>query len=116
MECLFNFGVYMKKEKKVAPKKFTKLQVMIFELLLYLDIPRFPKLSVADFYLKQWNFINYCIIGGIGVLINYFVFFCFIGTLPWFVTNVIAILSAMTWNWINSVGSLCVYWGYTKNE
>ena len=95
------------------PLKFTLIQKSIFKLCL-----RIPKIgeSLAKLYVKRWNFINYALIGGIGVLINYTVFAVTIQYFPWYVCNIIAIGSAMTWNWINSVGRFCDYWGYTLND
>lgn len=102
-----------KKLEKDPPKNFTRLQREIFNLLLYVS---FKNWSLADLYAKQWNFINYAIIGGIGVGINFLINWSLLPTLPWYVANMIAILGAMLWNWMNSVGALCEYWGYTKNE
>ena len=102
-----------KKIVKKAPKNFTGIQKLIFSLFLVFDHPKF---SLADLYVKQWNILNYFIIGGVGVIINYSMFFMFVGSLGWEITNIIAIGTAMLWNWSNSVGIFCEYWGYTKNE
>jgi hypothetical protein len=107
----------MKTKNKEAPENFTRLQKEIFKLLLYFSFDwRGKSYGLADLYKSQWNIINYFIIGGIGVLINYAVNFSFINSLGFVISNALAIGVAMTWNWINSVGALCEYWGYTKNE
>jgi putative flippase GtrA len=107
----------LKQLNKEAPENFTRLQKEIFKLLLYFSFDwRGKSYGLADLYKSQWNIINYFIIGGIGVLINYAVNFSFINSLGFVISNALAIGVAMTWNWINSVGALCEYWGYTKNE
>jgi len=101
------------KSKIKTPEKFTWIQRRILSVCLL--IPRIGDF-LAKLYIKRWNFINYAIIGGIGVLINYTIFAVTIQYFPWYVCNIIAIGSAMSWNWINSVGKFCDYWGYTPNE
>lgn len=70
--------------------------------------------SLGKLYLRFWNPINYAIIGGTGVLINYAVFAILIPSFPWWYTNAIAIAVAWFFNWINSVGPLGYLWGFRK--
>jgi putative flippase GtrA len=68
-------------------------------------------------YLELWNPANYAIVGGIGVIINYAVWALllhFLPWLPWFLNNALAILTAWSWNWANSVGPWGWIWGFKK--
>ena len=71
---------------------------------------------LADLYKRMWNPINYALIGGVGVGINYLIFALLIGMMPWFFTNIIAIICAWSWNWANSVGPLGFLWGFSKKS
>jgi putative flippase GtrA len=77
---------------------------------------RIPRVGwqLATVYLKLVNPVNYALVGGIGVVINFLVFYLLIGTLPWWVTNFLAILVAWSWNWSMSVGPWGWLWGFKK--
>lgn len=83
---------------------------------LLLRVPDWgPRLS--RFYLLYWNPLNYAVVGGLGVLINFGIWqFCLILGLPWFLNNLIAILCAWVWNWSNSVGPFGYLWGFNKRK
>lgn len=72
---------------------------------------------ILDLYVRFWNPVNYAIVGGFGVIINYVVWagLMIIGW-PWFVINALAILAAWSWNWSNSVGPFGYLWGFQKND
>lgn len=67
-------------------------------------------------YLQFWNPVNYALVGGIGVAINFIVWALLIGRLPWFLTNALAIITAWSWNWAMSVGPLGWIWGFRKRK
>ena len=69
-------------------------------------------------YARLWNPINYAIIGGIGVALNMLIAWFFWTFLPmnWWLINLVAIVGAWTWNWLNSVGPLGYLWGFKKKE
>lgn len=71
-------------------------------------------LDFGKMYEQFYNPINYAIVGGIGVLINYLMFALLIGVFPWWITNILAILTAWTWNWSMSVGPFGYLWGFQK--
>lgn len=68
--------------------------------------------KAVNLYKKYWNPVNYAIIGGIGVGINYLVFSVFINMFAWWFTDMFAIASAWLWNWSMSVGPLGYMWGF----
>jgi len=67
-------------------------------------------------YLRLWNPINYMIIGGIGVLVNFLVQIplMFVGV-PWVFQNAAGILTAFIWNWSQSVGPFGYLWGFKQD-
>jgi hypothetical protein len=95
-----------KTSARAKPDGFTGMKGLIWSLAL--------KLKMAGFYEKLWNPINYGIIGGIGVVINYIVNIELMLYMPWFISNGLAILTAFVWNWANSVGPLGHYWGFPR--
>lgn len=86
----------------------------ILDLLTSID----KKGTLASIYERLWNPINYAIIGGIGVGLNMLIAWFFWSFLPmnWWLINLIAIVGAWTWNWLNSVGPLGYLWGFKKKE
>ena len=100
-------------------EEFTHIRGFMFSLAKTLGGKKYGS-DLANFYLRLWNPINYAMIGGIGVVINYSVWLLFVtlGGLPWFFINGIAIITAWSWNWANSVGPLGWLWGFKerKNE
>ena len=98
---------------KIEIRDFTPLQNYIHGFLG--KIPRVGS-WMARQYVKFWNPVNYAIIGGIGVIINFILFAATIKIMPWYFCNIISIGSAWMWNWSNSVGPLGVHWGFKKNE
>jgi hypothetical protein len=83
---------------------------LIYEGLLRIHPTAGPQL--ANFYARISNPVNYAIVGGIGVGVNFMVFLLLIGRLPWWATNIIAILTAWLWNWSQSVGPCGWVWGF----
>lgn len=69
---------------------------------------------LGDAYDVAWNPINYGIIGGIGVIINYAVQFALMSFMPWYVTNALAIICAWVWNWQNATGAWAYRWGFRE--
>lgn len=68
---------------------------------------------LLDLYVRFWNPVNYAIVGGFGVIINYVVWALTLSAgLPWFLNNALAILAAWSWNWANSVGPAGYLWGF----
>lgn len=70
-----------------------------------------------EIYKVTWKFVNYALVGGIGVLINYLVWAILLYMAPgsaWFITNFIAIFSAWLWNFYNSVGPWGWLWGFKR--
>lgn len=88
------------------------ITALIYEGLLKVHPTAGPRL--AAFYARISNPLNYALVGGIGVGINFLVFLLLIGWLPWWVTNFIAILAAWSWNWSQSVGPFGWIWGFKK--
>jgi len=74
----------------------------------------FKEAKQPKIYERLWNPMNYAIIGGIGVVINYLVWLLLQPMFVWWVTNALAILIAWTWNWSNSVGPLGFLWGFKE--
>lgn len=77
-------------------------------------IAKIPRVGTwgSSRYKQFWNPANYAIVGGVGVVINYFLFFVLLPYVPWFVCNALAIIGAWSWNWLNSVGPLGWAWGF----
>jgi len=105
------------KIKMKQPKDFTHIRGFIYSLAKALGGRKYGS-GLAKLYLRLWNPINYAMIGGIGVLINYLVWFLLIsfGGLPWFLINALAIIIAWSWNWANSVGPLGWVWGFRERK
>lgn len=70
--------------------------------------------QVTNIYRKFWNPINYAIVGGTGVLINYLVWSLLQNVFAWWLVNALAILSAWLWNWGMSVGPFGHLWGFKQ--
>jgi len=103
--------------KMKNPKDFTHIRGFLLDLIKSIGGKKYGK-DLATLYVKFWNPINYALIGGIGVLINYLVWLLFVsfGGLPWFLINAIAIITAWSWNWANSVGPLGWVWGFRERK
>ena len=72
--------------------------------------------KIGNLYDKFWNPINYAIIGGIGVAINYAVWVALQNIFVWWMTNAFAIIVAWSWNWSMSVGPFGWLWGFKKKK
>lgn len=100
----------MKKPKLMKkPEEFSGIRSLLFDLFQRLNYKGF---QFDAFYVKLWNPINYAIIGGIGVIINFLVWMATIQALPWFLSNFLAIICAWAWNWSQAVGPFCKHWGF----
>lgn len=95
------------------PSDFTYMRKLLFQL--FIKVPTVGS-WLAKLYVKMWNPINYAIIGGIGVLINYAVLAATIGFVPWFIGNFFAILIAWVWNWTQAVGHFSYLWGFRRKD
>lgn len=71
---------------------------------------------LVHLYAQFWNPINYAVVGGIGVIINFTVWLMLSTIFPWWIVNTLAILCAWSWNWANSVGPLGYLWGFKKQN
>lgn len=83
---------------------------LLFDLFMKIH----PK--AGKIYDQLWNPINYAIIGGIGIIINYVVNLLLMSMVGFLLSNIIAILTAWLWNWQNSVGSLGYLWGFKEKQ
>ena len=100
---------YARKEKEdLKPVEFTKIKGFLWALA--------KQLKVHKLYESIWNPVNYAIVGGIGMGINYLIWALTIGSMEWYLSNFVAILCAWSWNWANSVGPLGFLWGFPKKE
>jgi len=72
--------------------------------------------KIGKLYDSLWNPINYAIVGGIGVLINYLFWFFLQMSFPWWITNAFAIGSAWLFNWSMSVGPFGWLWGFRERK
>jgi len=99
------------------PKDFTHIRGLIYGLAKTLGGKKYGP-NLANLYLQFWNPINYALIGGVGIIINYLVWLLFVsfGSLPWFFINALAIITAWSWNWANSVGPLGWLWGFKGRD
>lgn len=96
----------MKKNKK--QKLDAPMQKFLYKL--------FYLCHLEGFYEHYWNPLNYMVIGAIGVLINTIVMALTLPLMFWLFADFIAILSAWTWNWSQSVGAFGYLWGFNKHE
>ena len=96
-------------------EEFTHIRGFLLNLINTIGGKKYGE-DLANLYAKFWNPINYALIGGFGVIINYLVWLLFVSSsgLPWFFINAIAIIMAWSWNWANSVGPLGWLWGFKK--
>ena len=76
----------------------------------------FCKIGYGELYERFWNPLNYAIIGGIGMLINWLVCISLIGSFPWWITSALGILTGWMWNWSMSVGPFGYLWGFSKKK
>lgn len=95
-------------DEPLKPSEFTAMRGLIWRLA--------SKIKLDRLYEKLWNPVNYAIVGGIGMGINYLIWALTIGGMPWYLSNFVAILCAWSWNWANSVGPLGYLWGFEKRE
>lgn len=95
-----------------ALQDFRHIPKAIISLLS--DIDKSQRL--VHLYVQFWNPINYAVVGGIGVIINFGLWFMLSTTFPWWIVNALAILCAWSWNWANSVGPLGFLWGFKKRD
>jgi len=72
--------------------------------------------KIGKLYDNLWNPINYALVGGIGVLINYLIWFFLQASFPWWITNAFAIGSAWLFNWSMSVGPFGWLWGFREKK
>lgn len=93
-------------KKRVGLKYFP---AVVLHLIATIDKGRYS--NYCDLYVKYMSLINYAIVAGIGVLINMFVIYALVNTMPLFMANGIAILVAFFWNWTFSVGPLGYFMG-----
>ena len=90
------------------PKDFLYMREIIFNLAL--------RFNLENYYVKFWRFINYGVVCGIGVLINYLVMALTLPHMFWIFSNALAIISAWMWNYFNSVGRFGYWWGFNNGE
>ena len=90
----------------------------ILKLCITLDLKLMKKGEfLTTLYKRLWNPVNYAIVGGIGVLINFLVWIILLKMgFQWWITNIAAILFAWIWNWSNSVGPFGYLWGFAKRK
>jgi len=88
-------------------------ELRYFPAFIYKLLSPYPPL--ANLYLRSMSFWNYGTVAGIGVLINYAVWFAYVSLLPWFIVNAMAILTAWLWNWSMSVGPSVICGAFRKN-
>ena len=93
---------------QARPEGFTGIRGLIWRAA--------SKIRLGSLYQKLWNPVNYMIVGGIGVGINFLVNAVLLNYLFWMISNFLAILIAFVWNWANSVGPLGHYWGFPRKE
>lgn len=89
-------------------KQFEYMSNVIYSLFVQFKRP--------EIYEKLWNPLNYAIVGGIGVVINFVIMALLISVFPWWAANAVAILTAWTWNWANSVGPMGYLWGFKEKK
>jgi len=94
------------------------ITALIYEGLFKFHPQRWPNLGpkLAALYARVSNPLNYAMVGGIGVGVNFLVFLLLIGWLPWWFTNIIAIGTAWLWNWSQSVGPFGWFWGFKSRS
>lgn len=81
-------------------------------------LTRLPRYGwkIADFYLRIFSWVNYALVALVGVGINFLVNAILLFYMPWYFSNLVAIMTAWSWNWANSVGPLGYLWGFAKND
>ena len=99
---------YRRKDFDGKPDDFTAIRGLIWRAA--------NRIKLGSLYVRLWNPVNYAIVGGIGVIINYIVNGVMLSYLAWYFSNALAILTAFVWNWANSVGPLGHYWGFPQKE
>lgn len=105
---------YQRKTNDGKPDDFTKMRGFIWNLCKQLSIVKWIQLQ--NLYVRLWNPVNYAVIGGIGISINYLVNAILLNYMAWYFSNFVAILIAWSWNWANSVGPIGFLWGFEKKE
>lgn len=124
METAINGGPGLKVVKGPAAAKSSPgddLQYIpryIWRLSCEIDA-RLGRHIFSRLYIRLLSPFNYALVGGIGVLINYFVWSFLLWAmpwLPWFFINGLAIIVAWSWNWANSVGPWGWFWGFRKRK
>lgn len=99
---------YQSKKVDGKPGEFTGMRALIWKAA--------NKLNLSSLYVRLWNPVNYALIGGLGMGINYLINAIFLNYMPWYFSNCLAILTAWSWNWANSVGPAGHYWGFPTKE
>lgn len=99
------------------PKEFTHIRGFVLDSIKTVGGKKYGE-DLAKLYVKFWNPVNYALIGGIGVFINYLMWLFLISLtgLPWWLINGVAIVTAWSWNWANSVGPLGWVWGFKERK
>lgn len=95
---------------------FQYMTKFINKICVLVDSKVLKKQWLAKTYARLWNPINYLVVGGIGTIINFLVWFILGNMFAWWITNTLAILTAFLWNWSNSVGPFGWVWGFKKRE
>jgi len=75
-----------------------------------------PKKKLSFWYIKMMSLLNYMLVCSIGVIINMYVLYAFIGFLPLWLANLCAIFTAFTWNWTFTVGPLGYFMGLSPRK
>ena len=105
----------MKTTRDMINAEYTLEHVPRAVFLLLKQIDRSGRLS--KLYLKSFSLINYMAVCGTGVLINMKVIGIFFNLgFGLYISNMLAILSAFTWNWMFSVGPLGYLFGLSPKR
>jgi len=75
-----------------------------------------PSKRFSEIYLKHLSFINYAIVGGIGVVINMYILLTTAEFVPLWLADILAILVAWSSNWCFSVGPLGYLFGLSPRR
>ena len=95
-----------------AEYTFQYFPAIILSITKVLD----PTDFLSKFYIKYVKLLNYCLVCGLGVVINQFVIHFFIKYLPLFWSNNFAIATAFLWNYTLSVGPLGFLFGLAPKK